>query len=260
MKTYFRRVAASLLLAAALFACTFADMLEVGGILGSGEAAAGTTALFLGDTPVQISISGAGGAVLVALHENEGTAVRAARQVIAKTGGTLIELKHGGTREIAFSLGGKRYAIDPNRMFTPAGIKAHLRGGYSPEAHAAVAHFAEEVASLIRGRMIVSLHNNTAGSYSIRSYEPGGKLARDAKRVHIDPAQDPDDFFFVTSARWFEPLKKAGYNVAVQSARVTDDGSLSVYAARRGISYVNVEAENGHGAVQAKMLEAVLSR
>ena len=40
--------------------------------------------------------------------------------------------------------------------------------------------------------------------------------------------------------------------------RATDDGSLSVLAARRGQRYVNVEAQHGHVEAQAQMLCVLL--
>ena len=40
--------------------------------------------------------------------------------------------------------------------------------------------------------------------------------------------------------------------------RVRDDGSLSVYAARHNIGYINVEARHGHAAEQREMLQTLL--
>lgn len=216
----------------------------------------------LGDTEVSLVVTryGAGGYTFVAIHENESTAVAAARTVLARYGGRLIQLKHGGTRNVSFKLGGRAYSIDPNRIFTDAGIRATVRGGYSPEVHQAVKAFAAEIIKRLEGsRAIVALHNNTNGSYSIRQYQGRGPLAADAAEVHVVEAQDPDDFFFVTSRRLFAVIKAGGFNVALQSASVSDDGSLSVYSARHGIMYVNVEAENGHQAAQTKMLDALLA-
>ncbi len=41
------------------------------------------------------------------------------------------------------------------------------------------------------------------------------------------------------------------------NARATDDGSLSVWAARRGVPYVNVEARHGDRQGRTRMLEAL---
>lgn len=216
-------------------------------------ALAATVNYKLGDTTVKIVISGNGGWTMVALHENESTSVRVAKA----TGGRLVELKHTGRREVHFTLNRKKYSVDPNRIFTDTGIRKSLKP-YSPEGHKAVQGLATELLKNIRGRAIVALHNNTnGGDLSITSYKRGGKYARDASQVHVNPAHDPDDFFFVTNKWVFDLLKSGNYNVALQSGSVTDDGSLSVYCARQGIIYVNVEAESGHSSQQAQMLKAI---
>lgn len=216
------------------------------------NALAATTKYKIGDTTVSIVVSGSGGWTMVALHENESTSVRAAKA----TNGRLVELKHTGGRNVSFTLNRKKYSVDPNRIFTDTGIRKSLKP-YSPEGHKAVQGLAVELLKHIRGRAIVALHNNTNGSYSIKSYQAGGQYARDASQVHINPAHDADDFFFVTRQWVFDLLKSGDYNVALQSGHVTDDGSLSVYCARYGIIYVNVEAESGHSSQQAQMLKAI---
>lgn len=220
-------------------------------------ATAGTTNYKVGDTTVKIVVSGTGGWVMVALHENESTSVRAAKAVIGSSA-RLVELKHSGSRNVSFTLKGKRYAVDPNRIFTDAGIRKSLKP-YSAEGHAAIKGLATELLKHIRGRGVVALHNNTdGGNLTIKSYQRGGNYARDASQVHVSPTHDADDFFFVTNRWVFELLKSSDYNVALQSGNVTDDGSLSVYCARKGIVYINVEAQSGHGSKQAQMLKAVL--
>src|SRR5690606_38163161 len=94
--------------------------------------------------------------------------------------------------------------------------------------------------------VVVTLHNNTPDHYSARSYAEGGEYERDAEAVHLEPGVDPDDFFFVTERALFDILAAEGFNVVLQdNRRVTDDGSLSVWAARVGLPYVNGEAEPG---------------
>ena len=59
------------------------------------------------------------------LHQNENTSVVAAKALIAGSSfsGSITYLLHGGTRDLNFSFHGRRYSIDPNRMFTPVGRK-----------------------------------------------------------------------------------------------------------------------------------------
>lgn len=105
---------------------------------------------------------------------------------------------------------------------------------------------------------VVTLHNNTDGNYSVLSYLPGGAHAREAQEVHVVDGRDPDDFFFVTDRDLFERLAEKGFNVVLQhNDAATDDGSLSVYAGRRGKPYVNVEAEHGHLHEQVEMVRAL---
>lgn len=208
------------------------------------------------------------GAFYLNLHENESTSVDAALLVAGQEGGTVCRLVHDGGRNITFVAQGDTFRFDPNRMFTDAGARASLRAlsvdssRVSDEVVASVRGFARSIVSrldLDDRPIVVALHNNTDDQYSTLSYEPGGIYERDAAAVHVQPGADPDDFFFVTEADLFEDLQVEGFNVVLQNnAVVTDDGSLSVYAAQRGLRYVNVEAQHGHTDEQARMIRALL--
>ena len=202
------------------------------------------------------------GVTYVHLHENERTAADAAARVLPGWGGRFVRLRAQGQRLVRFETAGRRYIFDPNRVFTPAGVTRTLRR-YSvdaPAARAEVTAFADRVLRAITApapTLVIAPHNNSAGAYSIRSYVPGGPLARDAARVHTGGA-DPDDFCLVTDDAMFETLKRHGVNVVLQDpARVDDDGSLAVYCQRHGLRYVNVEARDGHLDQQVALLELV---
>lgn len=240
-----------------LVACTATDSLNIASVTTEAVAA---DIYMVGETPVQIATTrfGGGGHTFVALHENESTSVSAAKTVLRDKGGVLVELKHGGGRDLRFRYKGKAYTVDPNRIFTDAGIRKTLAGGYSTEAHEIVKGLANAILLRLSRSVIVSLHNNTNGAYSIKSYGPGGQYDRDVSvPPHIVPGHDADDFFFVTSSRIFAVLRSRGFNVALQSSTGTDDGSLSVYCIRRGIQYVNVEAQSGHLNEQKEMITAL---
>ncbi|WP_332248015.1 hypothetical protein [Legionella tunisiensis] len=79
----------------------------------------------LGNTKVKIIKQNGSGKTFIHLHENEKTALEAAKTFIKKKGGTLITLRHSGTRNIVFHLRRVRYEFDPNRIFTDRGIKKH---------------------------------------------------------------------------------------------------------------------------------------
>lgn len=194
------------------------------------------------------------------MHDDENTAVEAGLRVIELRGGRLLELQHSGNRLVSFEIASDTYKFDPNRIFTPLGIKKTL-DRYSqaaPSAVQAVQSFSNsliEDSRLGETELIVTLHNNGEGEYSAESYLPEGEYAIDAEAVHIQAGLDPDDFFFVTQDRLFQLFKSAGYNVVLQNnATVTDDGSLSVWAGRERIPYINVEAQHGHLAEQVEMV------
>jgi hypothetical protein len=209
----------------------------------------------LGDTVIQLEVIRYGlGPVFVALHENESTAVTAAKKVVPVVGGTLIILRHGGNRNVTFTLSGVTYQFDPNRIFTKEGIRQTLKGGSAKKATEAVQNLAKVILAEIGTRPIVALHNNTNSAYSIVSYLPRGQYSRDAKEVHRVLSQDADDFFFTTSKSLFTLAKQNGFNVALQADAPNDDGSLSVYSGKRGLLYVNVEAEQGNTGGQFNML------
>jgi len=225
--------------------------------------------LYLGDslrTAVTVRISESGyGFTYINLHESEQTSVVAGRRTMNKYGGRMFTLRHGGGRNISFALNRHKYTFDPNRIFTDKGIRDTLTelSSYSVEADAVVKGFAQELLRLfairgLRGGRIVTLHNNTNGAYSIASYRVGGSEARATKELFINPNKDTDDFFLVTSPSVYRALATRGYNVVLQNSRtVPDDGSLSVYAARLGIDYVNVETQLGHLYIQEQMLKVL---
>jgi len=195
------------------------------------------------------------------MHENEQTSVDAAKQLMNQTGGRLLELHHGGERLITFEFQGKKYKFDPNRIFTPSGVEQTLKkyntGTIPVEVQIEIHKFAE---NLLRDfnvgseKLVIALHNNTEGDYSIDSYKSGGSESTATQDIYWDPSKDSDNFFYVTSHDDFNELKNLHYNVVLQSKHVPDDGSLSVYAGMHNIRYINPEAQEGKKGEQVKML------
>jgi hypothetical protein len=221
-------------------------------------------ALRLGDTIVDVVISDRPGSkyLFCNLHDDENTAVEAGLEALRKLKGRLVELRHGGKRDITFRLDGETFAVDPNRIFTTAGVHDTLakRSRRTATAERAVEGFAQsllDVYSIERTDAVIALHNNSEGHYSALSYAKGGELASDAAAVFIKDGNDPDDFFFVTETAVFDALRRRGHNVVLQdNHRVTDDGSLSVYCGRANVRYINVEAQHGHLERQVAMILA----
>lgn len=202
----------------------------------------------------------------VHVHENETTSWQVAQAVLAQQGmGCVYGLQHGGSRNVVVTdNNGKPHQFDPNRMFTQAGRVASLHqfGSDDPAVANHVAQAADDFyRHYLQGKkLIVAVHNNHEGSFSIRSYTANGALARNAQRVFINPQRSVDDFLYVVNPRAFDYFQQLGINVVLQDpSTVNDDGSLSVYAAEQGQDYINVEAGFGHAAAQTAMLEAVLA-
>ena len=184
------------------------------------------------------------------VHEDETTSIET---VIAYSKTTAVHFErvvHNGTRNITFSISGKFYAFDPNRIFTKGGRKDTLKkqGNYSLKAAKAVRELAEKLLSLIPERtIVVSMHNNTDVNYSIKSYQPGGDEAPNTRDVYVNPEMDPDDFIYTTVPAYFDAFSARKINVILQdNENCVDDGSLSVYCGKKGIPYLNIEAQKGH--------------
>jgi hypothetical protein len=216
----------------------------------------------LGEMKIGVATTEAQGSkfVYVNLHDDENTSAQAGLNVLKRTGGRLVQLRHSGRRDLTFTLQGKEFRVDPNRIFTDVGIRATLekQSQYAENAARSVSRFAEVLLALYQvdhADAVIALHNNGEGNYSALNYAGGGNFARDAEAFFIRKGSDPDDFFFVTERSVFEGLKLRGYNVVLQdNSRVTDDGSLSVYCGKARVRYINVEAKHGHLKEQTQMI------
>jgi hypothetical protein len=220
----------------------------------------------LGDTTVQARVVTCkhGGPTMINVHDDENTSVAAGLAVLRESGGRLIELIHSGKRFVTFKLGDTQHHFDPNRIFSDDGIRATLssRGGnYSDAAHAEVREFARRIIDgfqLDREPVIVALHNTDGRGLTIQTYSQGGTKKSSSSQVHVGKDRAAGDFFYVTDRRFFDYLCARDYNVTLQDdANVPDDGSLSVYFARRGIPYVNIEADVKHLDEQTRMVRVV---
>ena len=223
----------------------------------------------LGKTNITISISRYGSRndlVLINLHDDEYTSVEAARSVLQQEGGILVKINNNGERRIRFIYAGKKYMVDPNRIFSQKGIQQTLKrhSRYSKQAAEQVKKFAQRLLSLIpkEARYVIALHNNMDGApLSIHSYLPAGNLSVNARDACHHPRHDPDDFFLTTSQAVHQKICEAGYNSVWQhSQKAEQDGSLSIhFRNHRRISYVNCETEHGRTSVYRDMLKQLLA-
>ncbi len=197
----------------------------------------------------------------IQLHEDETTGIDAAEEYLMTHGGFLVQLKHTGKRLVNFKLGNQVFNVDPNRIFSRVGIKNNMTklALYKPEAAKQVNVFANNILKnyVNDKKLIVALHNNTEEKFSILSYEKGMPEAPNAAEVFINDDMDPDDFILTTDTSIYRKIKDKNINVVLQSSKAKDDGSLSVYAQRKKIPYINIEAQHGHLDEQKQMLFAL---
>ncbi len=208
----------------------------------------------LGDSTVVIQLQQHGpGKAFVHLHQNETTALQAAKSIIAAEGGNLLTLVHSGQRNIVFNLHHKRYEFDPNRIFSDIGIKKTLMqfGEYAPEAHKEVSKLAVKIKKLLPKGKIIAVHNNRA--YSLKDYLPGHHLAQEGRALNVHDKGHYRNFYMVTKNRDYRRLKALSFNSVWQAKNPADDGSLSVYLSAR--EYINVEAGYDQLTAQIKMLQ-----
>jgi hypothetical protein len=219
-----------------------------------------------GRVEIRIYESGAG-LKYFAPHNSEQTSIRAAKDLINRRGGRLVELFHSGQRDIKFSIGTREYEFDPNRMFSDVGAEQSLydHGGSSPSAVAAVRELASLCLAAVKiaePGLLIGAHNNANnGTFSILSYINDDTFKVFAERVNVDQSQDIDNFFFVTERGDYDYVVGKRYNAVLAKARPPcDNGSLGVYCAFQSLPYANCEAEHGKLDFQIKMYEELHCR
>lgn len=177
-----------------------------------------------------------------------------------KYGGQYVELEHSGDRNIAFQYGKDSIFIDPNRIYTDAGIWLQMAKNKNNDTllFKEIAMWRDSLLSILNiseRSLVIALHNNTNNNYSFCSYGSQGEYEFEADDIYEGAIRDMDDFYFVTDPKIFKRLAAGRYHVVLQAHEtLTDDGSLSVYCAQLGIRYVNVEAQHNHLLRQIKML------
>lgn len=194
------------------------------------------------------------------MHDNENTSALAGRIISKKKGGEYYELVHNGKRNISFLFGKDSIHIDPNRIYTDAGIWLQLQKNKNSDtlAHQVIAAWRDSLLSVLdinNRSLVIALHNNTNNNYGFKSYTPGEEYEKEAHALYKGRVKDNDDFYFVTDHAIMNKLSEGSYHIILQANEtMTDDGSLSVYCGLQGIPYINVEAQHNHFLRQIKML------
>lgn len=197
------------------------------------------------------------------LHDDESTAVQAAKTVLEQKGGLLIRIENNAQRMVSFPFRGVTYSFDPNRIFSRRGIELTLKskGRVTAEVVDEVQKFANKILEQIpdSAKCVIALHNNTDGDYSVKTYQPGGSRQADAKRVYADSWQDVDDITLTTDEDLFTRMSGFGYNSILQdNIKVLKDGSLSVYYGEKNKRYINIETQHGKTTQYKEMLSKLL--
>jgi hypothetical protein len=218
----------------------------------------------IGETKVSVIEQGCShchpGVLLVNLHNNESTSLKAAKQYLNEISGRLVYIQNNGERLIKFKDQDKDYLFDPNRIYSTAGIDSTitiLSSHYNANAAAEVSKFAKSlIADYIHSsNLIISLHNNRDNSLSVLTYKNDSDKNKRFGKAFINHAMDIDDFILTTDTSIFNRIKEKNINVVWENFHaIKDDGSLSVYAARHSIPYINIEAEHEHLEEQLRML------
>ncbi len=198
------------------------------------------------------------------IHDNEDTGVKAAFEYIRFSGGSVYDSQYGDVRNLSFNYQGRKFQIDPNKIYSKYGIMEGLEyyGAYDETVSEDLVTAAEMMLNFYNPgepNYLFTLHNNTDGGFGINSYLKGYELELVADSLHINFNMDPDDLILVTDVRLFNEIKKRDVNVVLQSKDAADDGSLSLYAMQKNIPYINVEVQHGHQLVNLQLIEIAVS-
>jgi hypothetical protein len=199
--------------------------------------------------------------LFINLHNDETTSIEAVKKVLSNAHGKFLGIQSGGKREVTLSENGKTITFDPNRIYTKIGIEKTLKNNncYSESNCKLVEAFSKELLKYFtKAKLLVAVHNNSDGGFSINSILKENNKKKDAKEIYVNPEKDEDDFYYVVEKSKFDYFKSKGYNVVWQdNDHVEDDGSLSVYCGKKNISYINIECQIGHLDEQIRMIQEI---
>ncbi|WP_443936595.1 hypothetical protein [Pedobacter sp. MW01-1-1] len=204
------------------------------------------------------------GVKFLVVHDDENTGMRAGFEYMRWSGGELIDSQYGGMRDYYINYMSDPFRIDPNAIYTEIGVKTRLKQSdfVSDDVAKAILNAGKKIVEFYDPKStgyILTLHNNGDGGFGISSYLPGYDLSSTADSVHINFEMDGDDLLYVTEPRLYQSIKKKNVNVILQSKFVSNDGSLSVYAAQNNIPYINVEVQHGHADENLRLIEIAIA-
>jgi hypothetical protein len=228
----------------------------------------------------------------VVLHHNEQTGLRVTKEIIKERGGRLFELvstrSRNPERNLYFTYDNNEYAIDPNRLFSTAGIAKDVRKrhcyDYGTEGQGTkiscswsrplfedfeflvpeIRRFAESLLKFlkptVKGGTVVAVHNNENRGFGLNSYAHQGSEWQSSERGLFFGKEDTDNFFLVSNENLFKRLtafdaKTWDFNIVLQKQPpIPDDGSLSIYCGMNNWDYILVEAQSSSGAERQRQM------
>lgn len=199
----------------------------------------------------------------LAIHDNEDTGVKAAFEYIRFSGGSIVDCQYGDGRNFKFVYQGEEFQTDPNSIYSKKGIPMGILK-YGPVDDDVVQLLDRTAKTILefygaeKQGYIFTLHNNADGGFGISSYLKGYELESAADSVYVNFQMDADDLVLVTELELFNRFKKANVNVVLQSKDAPDDGSLSIYAMKNKMPYINVEVQHGHQQEHLEIIEMAI--
>ena len=192
------------------------------------------------------------------IHGDEKTAAILLKRHLKDNYGTAFLIENN-KREVYIN----DYMMDPNRIFSKAGLEKNLikfNGNISKTAIYKMVNliandkeiFFDRITPPNRG-LLIALHNNLH-AYTIDDEIPL------STEISLKNSEHPHhhNFFICTNRDDYNSLSKSPYNVVLQETNPEEDnGSLSWFANRKGVRFINIETRLGHLSTQTKMLQYI---
>jgi len=192
------------------------------------------------------------------IHGDEKTAAILLKRHLKNNYGTAFLIENN-KREVYIN----DYMMDPNRIFSKAGLEKNLikfNGKISKTAIYKMVNliandkeiFFDRITPPNRG-LLIALHNNSH-AYTIDDEIPL------STEISLKNSEHPHhhNFFICTNRDDYNSLSKSPYNVVLQETNPEEDnGSLSWFANRKGVRFINIETRLGHLSTQTKMLQYI---
>jgi hypothetical protein len=197
------------------------------------------------------------------VHHNEKSAGKTLKYALSEYKGHSLYISNNDKRNLYLSYGRRNYFIDPNRIFTARGVSKFLTRHHKSLSRKGrksltkrITDIRETILTSIdwhKNKYLIVLHSSRPGSdFSIEEFN-----RKNSYLTYTNPDHNPKNLFFTTSLQDYYFFKSKQFNVVYQRS-IEDDGSLSIYAAKNNLPYINIEVEEGNDEVQKKMLDLAI--